>query len=257
VSEWRIRIPRNKDLGASHAKYEDSLLINAGTLPEEFDLLLSPHPDDLVYSAYRMLSDRSRLKLAITFFNVSRFTRFGLLPRRIVTLARTLEDRVALGIAGCGVRFLYELDSLARGEAPVRVVARLPDLSGSMPVRIVAPLGVGSNPDHLIVRSVAMSLWRLAPECELVLYEDLPYAARSSDLATEETSIVSALGEAGIREEFLPMSPSEMRRKLLLSRLYLTQTVKTQTLLDHARLVGADSSNGFAERVFVCSPAAR
>jgi len=226
-------------------------------LPEEFDLLLSPHPDDLVYSAYAMLSERSRARLAITFFNVSRFTRFGLLPRRIVTLARTFEDRVILGIAGCRVLFLYEPDSLARGKAPVPVIARLPDLSGSMPVRIVAPLGVGGNPDHVIVRGVAMSLWRRAHECELVLYEDLPYAVRSSDLAMEETSIVSALGEAGIREEFFPISTSEMRRKLLLSRLYLTQTVKTRTLLDHARLVGAESGHGFAERVFLCSPAAR
>lgn len=226
-------------------------------MPEEFDLLLSPHPDDLVYSAYAMLSDRSRPKLAITFFNVSRFTRFGLLPKRIVTLARTVEDRLALGIAGCKVRFLNEPDSIARGEAPIPVAPRLPNLFGSPPARIVAPLGVGGNSDHVIVRGVAMSLWRRAPECELVLYEDLPYAARSADLATEETSIVSALGEAGISEEFLPMSPSEMRRKLLLSRLYLTQTGKTRTLLDHARRVGANSGEAFAERVFAFSPSVR
>jgi LmbE family N-acetylglucosaminyl deacetylase len=224
-------------------------------LHEEYDVLLSPHPDDLVYSAYTMLSDRSRHKLAITFFNVSTFTRFGLLPRRFVTLARTFEDLLALGIAGCRVRFLYEPDSVARGEAPIQVAPRLPDLFDSPPSRVVAPLGVGGNPDHVIIRGVAMSLWRRAPECELVLYEDLPYAARSADLAAEEMSIVSALGEAGIREEFIHMSPSELRRKLLLSRLYVTQTGKARTLLDHARRVGADSGEGFAERFFVFRPA--
>jgi hypothetical protein len=204
----------------------------------------------LVYSAYAILSEKSRPKLAVTVFAISGFTRFGLLPKQIVSPARIFEERLVLGIIGIKVSILFERDSLARRNRPGSRAPLGRFSNGSYP-RIVAPLGVGGNPDHLTVREAALSLWSRSHGCDLALYEDLPYAAKSMNLESEEASIVSTLEVERIHEECMPLSPFQMRNKLLLSTLYLTQTVKTGTLLQHARSVGSKIGQAYAERFFV------
>jgi hypothetical protein len=222
-----------------------------------FDLLLSPHPDDLVYSAYAALSDRARPKVGVVFFNVSKFARGRLLPTIPVTAFRTLEDRLILGRNGVKTSYLFLRDSTTRDDGN-HELARWPLAPGpsavSLPQRIFAPLGVGGHEDHLLVRRAAISWWsagygRIPQVC---FYEDLPYAAKSRNLEEEEKRITDELeAECGaLRAEHWRLEPSLLRRKLLFSRLYLSQADKAELFLRHAVRVGRVSDDGPAERYF-------
>jgi hypothetical protein len=230
-----------------------------------FDLLLSPHPDDLVYSAYASLSDRTRPKLGVVFFNVSRFALGRLLPMVPVTALRTLEDRLILGWNGVKARYFFLRDSSLRENNDNQSLGRWPlapgPSVGGTPHRIFAPLGVGAHEDHLLVRKAAISWWsteyRRIPQ--ICFYEDLPYAARSENLWAEEERIVNELeAECGVLQpEHWRLRPPLLRRKLLFSRFYLSQADKVELFLTHAIQVGRLSGDGPAERYFctVQSPA--
>ena len=125
-----------------------------------FDLLLSPHPDDLVYSAYAALSDGARQKRGVVFFNVSRFARGRLLPSVPVTALRTLEDRLIMGRNGVKASYLFLRDSTMRDVDNQQLGRWPPGPSAvSPPHRIFAPLGVGAHADHPLVRRAAISWW--------------------------------------------------------------------------------------------------
>jgi LmbE family N-acetylglucosaminyl deacetylase len=220
----------------------------------EVDLLLSPHPDDIVYSAFSVLSDHTRPKLALVFFNTTGFTRFGLFPVAFVTMARTLEDWLIMTIAGSAASYLFLPDSLARSESPesadLEARLRFKDLH---PRRIVAPLGVGGHPDHLLVRNFAISLWHKSKSPELFLYEDLPYATRSPNLRSEEETIVHSIQIPGLRESCRRMNEREMSRKAFFGGLYVTQSNKREILVRHAERVGSACGGPYAERFYVVS----
>src|SRR5712691_2216056 len=78
---------------------------------KELSLFLSPHPDDLVYSTFSALTEASKSRFAIVFFNVSGFTRWRFLSRPAVTLLRTLEDRLLLNLMGVRVSYRNLSDS--------------------------------------------------------------------------------------------------------------------------------------------------
>jgi LmbE family N-acetylglucosaminyl deacetylase len=218
------------------------------------DLLLSPHPDDVVYSAFSVLSDPTRPKLAIVFFNVTGFTRFGLLPVAFVTTARTLEDYLIMTVAGSTVSYLFLPDTLARRESPeaADLEARL-HFKDLHPRRIVAPLGVGGHPDHVLVRNVAISLWHKTESAELFLYEDLPYATRSPNLQAEEENIAHSIQLPELQETYRPMNEHEMSRKAFFCGLYFTQSNKREALVRHAERVGKARGSPFAERFYAIS----
>lgn len=217
-------------------------------MTNEFDLFISPHPDDVVYSAFSVLTDGLRKKTVIIPFNVSRFTRFGLRSKPLVTFLRTLEDRLLLAALRCHAVYLFVPDSLAQkrvGSVQLSNFLR----EKTHPVRIIAPMAIGGHVDHMIARRVALDLKRAMPESELTLYEDMPYAASSDDLESEEDSIVASLS-MGLMAKYQRMDDREMARKVFFSRLYLTQTDKTDVLVAHARSIGACCASKYAERFF-------
>jgi hypothetical protein len=219
-----------------------------------FDLFLSPHPDDIAYSAFSLLSERVRPRLCVVVFNRSRYTRLGLKPWAAVTLSRTLEDWFVMTLNHCTASYMFLPDSLVRPPGgQVDLGSRLL-LSAGTPARIIAPLGVGNNSDHVLLRDFSIALWRKHRGAQLVLYEDMPYAARCTDLATEERSLVGSLRVDGLRAECIPMHEQDLRRKIFFSRLYITQSDKSDVLLTHARAVGACCGCAYAERRFATSP---
>ena len=210
--------------------------------------MISPHPDDIVYSAFSVLTDGLRHKIVITPFNVSRFTRFGLRSKPLVTFLRTLEDWLVLRALRCHAVYLFVPDSLSRKRiGSVQLTNFLREKTP--PARIVAPMAIGGHVDHMIARGIALALKRVLPKSELTLYEDMPYAADSEDLESEEDSIVASLS-MGLMATYQQMDDREMARKVFFSRLYLTQTDKTDVLVAHARSVGARCASKYAERFF-------
>lgn len=233
-------------------------------LDPEYDLLLSPHPDDLVYSSFNFVTSKTP-KLAVVFFNISGYTRFmrrlavisstspfGRLFRAMVTAIRTVEDRQILGIVGCPVTYLFLPDSLSAREVRVFDLARrlryLP-----IPRRLVAPLGVGGNVDHELVREVAMSLNSFWTTSELWLYEDLPYAAESARLEVEETNLIRNLGLVRAERFSARISSDLMRRKIIACKLYLTQNDQGARIASHATKKHGRVT-GFAETYWVVRP---
>jgi hypothetical protein len=200
----------------------------------------------------------------VVFFNVSRFARGRLLPTVPVTALRTLEDRLILGRNGVKASYLFLRDSTMRDDNDDghhlhhgRWPPSLPGPSAAdPPCRIFAPLGVGAHEDHLLVRKAAISWWSVEYERvpQICFYEDLPYAARSENLEAEEKRITDELeAECGaLQAKHWRLQPSPLRRKLLFSRLYLSQADKGELFLRHAVQVGRLFNDGPAERYF-CS----
>jgi hypothetical protein len=122
------------------------------------------------------------------------------------------------------------------------------------PIRIFCPLGVGGNTNHLFVRQIAIRQWiDWDKNPELIFYEDLPYAARISDnqdfsLATCLRNISSTIPD--IKQIYRPLSREQMKQKILLAKAYFSQTDYSDLLLDHARALGAECSEGFAEKYY-------
>lgn len=170
----------------------------------------------------------------------------------VVSPLRMIEDKLALGFSGSRVRFLNGADSVTRGPGVAPALHQIRRILTAPPAMIAAPLGVGGHPDHIAVRTEAISLRRWAG-CELVLYEDLPYAVRSDDLASEERAIVSSIPGIRFREEIRSLVPSEIRMKLLLSGLYVSQAPKSELLLQHSRRVGGGAGSAYGERFFISS----
>lgn len=164
---------------------------NAGPLSRPL-ALLSPHPDDLCYSLGGVLGQRDcSADVAIAAFTISRFaplmtTHLG--DASVVSAARRDEDigywralgagRIDLGLSDCTVRsqrwqdwFKVPCDPSSLGklaEAISAVAAERPE------ALVVAPLALGGNTDHIAVRDAALAT---VPAGNLLLYEDLPYAA--------------------------------------------------------------------------------
>ena len=218
-------------------------------MKKELSLFLSPHPDDLVYSTFSALTDASRWRSAIVFFNVSSFTRWRFLSRPAVTLLRKLEDKLLLSFMGVRVSYRNLPDSSITQK-------RTGHGGGGTPVfsELYSPLGVGGNPDHLFVRDFALSIWkRMKRKTVLFFYEDLPYAARTKDLEATEKELAIEVGEicGRLEAKCLPLTKNMLWRKRLFSRLYLTQTDQSDLISSHAKKVGEECGLEYAERFFV------
>jgi LmbE family N-acetylglucosaminyl deacetylase len=220
-------------------------------------LFLSPHPDDLVYSAFSALVEQSGAGTAVIFFNVSRFTKHGLLPKYFVTTMRTLEERIILTRLRIKSSFLWMEDSSSRTHPINRqnIVTKLNRLRGTFQY-IFCPLGISGHPDHLAVRSIAIDYWRLkcGGKPTLCFYEDLPYAAKVKEIEVEVESCVRELSRScdNLSICYESMSIDQLKRKVVFSRLYLTQNDQSKLLKKHAQAIGKKCGRAYAER-YVCS----
>jgi len=220
-------------------------------------LFLSPHPDDLVYSAFSALTEQREVGTGVTFFNVSRFTKWGLLPKYFVTPMRTLEERIILTRLRVRSSFLWMEDSSSRS-CPIsmqKIASKLNQFSGRFEY-IFCPLGISGHPDHLAVRRVAIDYWRL--KCDgkpsICFYEDLPYAAKVKEIECEVERCVRELSQScdNLSICYRPLSNDQFNRKVVFSRLYLTQNDQSKLLKKHAQVIGKKCGRAYAER-YVCS----
>jgi LmbE family N-acetylglucosaminyl deacetylase len=148
-------------------------------------VVLSPHLDDAVLSAWSVISDDRDVAVVNVFAGVPeprpvpRWDRMaGADDCRSHMQARLAEDRDALALAGRQAIYLPFLDEQYRKADPGRD-ALAEALSDAHPAASVlyAPAGIGGHADHLLVRDVAFDLSNRA-RLPLHLYAELPYAAR-------------------------------------------------------------------------------
>lgn len=219
-------------------------------------MFLSPHPDDLVYSAFSALMEQPEVGLAIVFFNVSRFTRWGLLPKTFVTVTRTFEEKVILTRLQLKSSFLWLEDSSSRSYQIDRQIidSKLNGFHG--PVRnLFCPLGISGHSDHLAVRNAAINYWlKRDAKPRICFYEDLPYAAKMEEIEHEVDICVRQLSRFCGRLSvcYYALNADQFKRKLFFSRLYLTQNDHTSLLTKHAEELGKRCGRAYAER-YVCS----
>jgi LmbE family N-acetylglucosaminyl deacetylase len=215
-------------------------------------LFLSPHPDDLVYSAFCAITESAGVGRAVVFFNVSRFTKWGLLPKHIVTMMRSLEEKLILARLQIESSFLWMEDSSCRPDMINQglVSSKLMDIRGAYQC-IYCPLGISGHTDHLAVRSAGVDLWlRSGKRSRICFYEDLPYAARLRDVESEVETRVRELthfcGQLSVR--YHPMDRDRVKRKMFFSRLYITQNNHSRLLRMHAKELGKRCRGEYAEK---------
>lgn len=162
-------------------------------------VVLSPHRDDAVFSAFLCLSRWSRLGIrlyVINFFTVSAYgPRAHATDAEEVSRVRRREDRKALTRITPSIRILDtdmldapirlsvseravcspETRSLLSDDDVERVAQRTKALSRNS--LVLAPLALGDHVDHLAVHAAAI---RSAAPQRIAFYEDLPYATWTS-----------------------------------------------------------------------------
>ena len=145
-------------------------------------LLLSPHWDDAVLDCWKLLSSADALNVVNVFAGTpppGSLTLWdsitGATDSAEQTHARRAEDAIALACANRKPLNLSFLDNQYRRtpgptlEALDRALcAAVPDAS-----RVYVPAGLGSHPDHLLVRRYGRMLARAG--MPVTLYADLPY----------------------------------------------------------------------------------
>ncbi|MCX7113391.1 MAG: PIG-L family deacetylase [Proteobacteria bacterium] len=169
---------------------------------------VSPHADDIAYSAIGSLSNtpEAAKKWLVTVFSVSCWSfEHALNPDAAVevTAKRKQEDGGFATLFDCEYIALPLVDSSLRayhggGEYQVnphddpiywQVKILLSDLIMQLPNDTVfyLPLGIGHHVDHLIVREAVKEI--VNDLNRLVFYEDLPYADQFSDAQIEAVAL--------------------------------------------------------------------
>lgn len=149
-------------------------------------ILLSPHLDDAVLSTFALLAGPGEVIVINVCDAVppsgraSDWVRLcGGSDNAEQLRRRREEDRAALATVGrlaVGLGFL-EADERPPDATPHEIAARA---SAAVPSagRIVAPLGMGSHPDHFATRDAALALAR-GHGLPVELYAELPYGIRA------------------------------------------------------------------------------
>jgi LmbE family N-acetylglucosaminyl deacetylase len=149
--------------------------------------VLSPHLDDAVLSAFTVLDGPGDVVVVNVCDGVppagraSDWVRLcGFADDAEAMRARREEDRAALELIGCraiGLGFL-EADERAPDATPEWIAGRVDEVLPQA-ARVLAPVGMGSHPDHAAARDAALALTGAGREIPLELYADLPYALRA------------------------------------------------------------------------------
>jgi deacetylase len=179
---------------------EDQLIMQASS--QSLVIFLSPHPDDIVFSAYgrwRDALDGGNQVVLMTIFSQSGWTAKQFASGGLTALeisARRLKEELAftqeygallvpLGFRDTSLR--GQPDYLAVGASPEddpcfpAVKCELQTLVQQIPseTTLHIPLGISQHVDHLIVRWV-ISEMRCGCK-QVIFYEDLPYAEALSE----------------------------------------------------------------------------
>jgi LmbE family N-acetylglucosaminyl deacetylase len=225
-------------------------------------LLLSPHPDDLCFSAGGLLARGSHgAAQAIVAFSRSRYapqipaadgdeTKVSALrgaedDRYFATIGAT---RMALDLPDCTLRTdrwqdYFEVDC---GPALRR---RLLDAIGPLvrdrpSTMVLSPLAIGGHRDHLAVRDTAMAT---VPIERLVFYEDLPYASECAD--EEIRALVSGI-DRSLTPTVVPIADGIRAKLDTTAACYPSQLLEEdrRAIEAHAHAVGG--AQGPAERIW-------
>ena len=147
-------------------------------------VVLSPHPDDAVLSAWHVLAGPGDVAVVTVFAGIpppgplSWWDELSGAPDRVSWAAeRIAEDRDALALAGCTPVALDFIDAqYRRGPQLLEpIVERVAGLA-EPGTRILAPAGLAAHPDHRLVLAVALALRDRGRE--VALYADVPHAPR-------------------------------------------------------------------------------
>ncbi len=152
--------------------------------PDAPIILLSPHLDDAVYSAWSVLKSEREVTVVNVCTRapepgfVTRYDKVaGATDSHEFVAQRIAEDRAALALAGREpVSLGFVDDQYREEELDMDAVAQELERHVSAASLIVGPGSLGGHPDHLAVRSLALRY--LALGIPLELYADLPYAVR-------------------------------------------------------------------------------
>ena len=148
-------------------------------------VVLSPHLDDAVLSAWSVISDAGEVVVVNVFAGIPespdppRWDRLaGASDSRVHMETRLDEDRAALALAGRSAVYLPFMDRQYRtgDPRPHELVAALGDAVPAAS-KVYAPAGIGRHADHEFARDAALELSR-SLGARLCLYAELPYAAR-------------------------------------------------------------------------------
>lgn len=205
---------------------------------------MSPHFDDAVLSAWTVLSGGDDVRVVNVCGGVpepgfvaewDRVTRATDSAERV--RERIEEDRAVLarvGVTPDNLGFLddqYRDEPLPAAELESELEARLDGAA-----TLYAPAGLGSHPDHLVVREVVVGLAdRLGRD--VVLYADLPYATRFGwphwvtgaepepylDPEVRWTHHLDKVGVSRLRPRVRELTEAEAASKLDVLRGYATQ----------------------------------
>jgi LmbE family N-acetylglucosaminyl deacetylase len=150
-------------------------------------VVMSPHLDDAVLSAFTLLDGAGDVLVVNVCDGIppagraSDWVRLcGGTDDADSLRRRREEDRAALALVGrraIGLGFLDADERPPDAVAPeiaARAVAAVPAAA-----RLVAPVGMGSHPDHVATRDAALSLGLAGGGPRLELYADIPYALRA------------------------------------------------------------------------------
>ncbi len=150
--------------------------------------MLSPHLDDAVLSAFTVLANAEADVIVVNVCDgippsgrASDWVRLcGGHDDAEQMRRRHDEDRAALATVArtaVGLGFL-DADERPPDATAEGILGRLRDRVDAA-AGVLAPLGMGSHPDHLAARDAAFRLWSSEPGIPLELYADIPYAIRA------------------------------------------------------------------------------
>jgi LmbE family N-acetylglucosaminyl deacetylase len=152
------------------------------TDPHAPELVLSPHWDDAVLDCWSVLSSDRELNVVNVFAGTPAAGRLtlwdavtGATDSAQRTAERAAEDAVALARAGRKPLNLPFLDAQYRTPPgpSLEAIDRALSAEVDRASRVYVPAGLGSHPDHLLVRRYGRMLWRAG--MPVTLYADLPY----------------------------------------------------------------------------------
>jgi LmbE family N-acetylglucosaminyl deacetylase len=216
--------------------------------PDAPVIVLSPHLDDAVLSAWSVLTGPSDVLVVNVFAGVPEN---GSPPRwdrvlratdsRELVRARIAEDREALALAGRTAVNLHLLDAQYRdgdGEPdPAELEAAL---AGRVPraAALLAPAAIRAHRDHELVRDAALRLGE-RHGVPVALYADLPYAAyfgwpawvtgaEPDERLDPEVDWEIALGGAPVERERLVPSVTRLDEQAIQGKLRAVRMYRTQ-----------------------------
>lgn len=218
-------------------------MVHRGDAP---GVVLSPHPDDAVLSAWSALRHAGGALVVNVFTAIPPVGVVGPADRLLgatdsaAHMQRRLdEDGKALALAGCARTNLGLTDAQFR-EGPIDADDVREAIERAMPDAgwLCVPAGLGAHRDHSVVREAGLAIAR-ASGIPVALYADLPYAVEWGwphwvtgleprpflvpDARWDRDLAGISVGRERLRSRVQPLSSEEQGRKLQALETYLTQ----------------------------------